>query len=147
MCFLLYIASDASLPDIAWDELHPDLSTNALSDYEIPIGEKLIGRNRKYVSSEQGCGCGYRSLTFQNGTWPDSASSGSTKPAIKGIAIHNSLYRFVKTALDQRYDVSLYGCWDGDFSEPKAGDSAILAEIICDSSFYFRERMLYKIKC
>lgn len=71
MCFVLYIGADQKIPIIPWDEKERKLNTQEIGDYDRAVKNHLTRKNQKYVGSDQGCGCCFRFVTFQNGEWSE----------------------------------------------------------------------------
>ncbi len=148
MCFLLYMSTDADIPTIAWDEHKRKLNTAELTEYEKGITRHFTKTNIKYIGSDQGCGCGFRYVRLEGagGGWPSECMIGSKYyTGQPEQPMHQQLHDFLKKYLDAGYDVELYGCWDGEFSEASEGHKNICIADILDKRFFFRERYKYTI--
>lgn len=105
-----------------------------------------------YVGSSLGCGCGFRSVSFQNGDWPEEGivEQGECEPPDEHLPNHQQLHDLVVSLLEaddgEEHYVELYGYWDGDEQYPTAHEEVILPSRLLDEAFWFRERGLYRIK-
>ena len=146
MCFVLYIAADAPIPDIPFDTDAPALNTQPLSDREFPLHAVFRNSNVKFLGSSNHCGCGYRHLSYQNGEWPEEHLIG-TDPEFgtDTQADHECLRQFMIDQLQKNDEIELYGCWDGDFEHPPARREIICAEDIGGDDFFLRERCHYTV--
>ena len=108
MCFVLYMAADALIPDIPFDSNAPALNTQPISDRESPLQDIFHQRNVKFLGSSNHCGCGYRHLSYQNGEWPEEyLIDTATEFGAETQADHESLHRFM---VDQLQFDSLGSC-------------------------------------
>ena len=147
MCFVLYIATDLPVTSIAWDEHDRKLNTKDLTDHDAAVADHFHKPYRKYVGSDQGCGCGFRHVLFQDGEWPEECMIASEDYTGEDQQPnHEQLHQLLGELLKSSKAVELYGCWDGDFHEPAAGHEVLPIERIFDHAFYFRERFAYTIK-
>ena len=146
MCFVLYVAADAPIPDIPFHTDAPALNTQPLSDQEFPLRDVFGKPNVKFLGSSNHCGCGYRHLSFQNGEWPEEYLIG-TDPEFGADkqADHEALHRFVVQQLRDNDRIELYGCWDGDFQYPPARNEVISVDDLLKNDFFLRERCLYTV--
>ncbi len=141
MCFVLYMAADAAIPDIPFNTNAPALNTHPLSERESPLHDIFRKRNVKFLGSSNHCGCEYRHLSFQNGDWPEEYLIG-TDPEFSGEtqADHEALYRFMVDQLQHNDNIELYGIWDGDFQHPPARHEMIGVDELIIDDFFLRER-------
>ncbi len=147
MCFVLYIGTDESLPSIPWDEKDRHLNTEDLGEHDGTVARHFSKSHTKYLGSDQGCGCGFRHVTFQNGEWPEEWNIGHN-PDYDGSdekQIHQELYDFISQLLNSNPTIELYGCWDGDFAEPIEHREEITLGHLLDRKFFFRERGFYTV--
>ena len=146
MCFVLYMAADAEIPDIPFDADAPALNTQSLSNSELPLRDVFHKRHMKFLGSSNGCGCGYRYLSYQDGQWPEEYLIG-TDPESDADAQpeHESLHRFILDQLQHNDKIELYGCWDGDFRHPPARHDVIGVDDLISDDFFLRERCHYTV--
>jgi hypothetical protein len=103
MCFLLFIACDAPVPTIPWDENDRKLNTQDLHDSEKPIIKHFSKSHYKYIGSDEGCGCGFRNITYYYGKWPDESMIGSEYyTGEEEQPNHEQLFDFLKTYLRKK---------------------------------------------
>ncbi len=146
MCFVLYLATGQPVRSIPWDEHDTKLNTGDLTDYDAGVSIHFRKPNLKYVGSDQGCGCGFRHVSYQNGQWPEEAMIGSEDYTGEDQqANHSQLHHLLSELLQSGEALELYGCWDGDFLEPAAGHEDLPVNRILDRKFYFRERYGYTV--
>lgn len=145
MCYVLYIGTDHPLPTIPWKEDDRKLNTADLSDNDRAVAAHFTKPHQKYLGSYTGCGCGFRHLTFQNGSWPEEPMIGSEHYTGEDEQpIHQQLHDYISELLtDENSQIELYGCWDGDFVYPSAGSATIPLSLLLDKTFFFRERFGY----
>lgn len=147
MCFVLYLGTDQPVRTIPWDDRNPKLNTQDLTELDAGVARHFEAAHVKYLGSDQGCGCGFRHVSYQNGEWPEESMIGfehytgeDQQPA------QEQLHAFLKEQLAYVDRVELYGCWDGEFMEPSAGTAELPLDRILDHDFYFRERFGYTIR-
>lgn len=148
MCYVLYIGTDHPLPTIPWDENDRKLNTADLKDYDFEIAVHFTKPHQKYLGSDQGCGCGFRNVSFQNGEWPEETMIGTEGYTGEDQQpIHQQLHDFIANLLTgEDTTVELYGCWEGNANEPSAGGETILLSRQLDKAFHFRERFDYTVR-
>ena len=147
MCFVLYIGTDEPLPTTPWDEKNRHLNTEDLGEHDEAVAKHFSKAQTKYLGSDQGCGCGFRHVTLQNGGWPEEWNIGRN-PDYDGSEeepIHQELYDFISALLSSNQSIELYGCWDGDFADPFEHSEEIDFERLLDRTFFFRERGFYTV--
>lgn len=146
MCFVLYMAADALIPDIPFDSNAPALNTQPISDRESPLQDIFHQRNVKFLGSSNHCGCGYRHLSYQNGEWPEEyLIDTATEFGAETQADHESLHRFMVQQLQHNDKIELYGCWDGDFQHPPTRHEMIAVAELIRRDFFLRERCHYTV--
>ena len=147
MCFVLYIGTDEPLPTISWDKTNRHLNTEDLGENDRRVAKHFTKPQTKYLGSDQGCGCGFRHVTLQDGEWPEEWNIGPNPDydGTKEDQIHHELFEFISPILDTLGTVELYGCWNGDFSEPVEHREEIVLDRLLDRKFFFRERGFYTI--
>jgi hypothetical protein len=144
MCFVLYMATDVPVPTIPWNENNRRLNTQDLSEHDRLVASHFTKPYKKYVGSDLGCGCGFRSVSFQNGEWPEEAMIGyEDHTGEEEQPNHQQLFDFLAGLMCENREIELYGCWDGDFVELSAGHAKIALSKILDKKFFFRERYKY----
>lgn len=147
MCFVLYLGTDQPVGTIPWNDRNPKLNTQDLTELDAGVVRHFEAPHVKYLGSDQGCGCGFRHVSYQNGEWPGESmigkehdTGGEQQPN------HEQLHAFLKELLEQSDRVELYGCWDGEIMEASAGVAELPLDRILDRDFYFRERHGYTIR-
>ena len=100
-----------------------------------------------YVGSDLNCGCGFRHLSFQNGGWPEEWLIAEGEMQTEGTEKnHLELHGLLTDALRHSPVVELYGCWADDFREKTEGEQDIQPDDILSDRFFFRERVLYRLR-
>lgn len=148
MCFVLYIGTDDPLPTIPWQENDPHLNTADLTEHDRAVAKHFSKPYTKYLGSEQGCGCGFRNVSCQDGVWPEEWLIGQEKDydGTSEAKIHQELHDFVLKRLHDNRTIQLFGCWDGEFELPVVCRDNIEINKLLDHSFFFRERCLYTVR-
>lgn len=147
MCFILHIASSARVARRDWDENNRHLCVKDVHGVEADIRAHFSLPEIAYIGSSLGCGCGFRSVSFQGGDWPEEwmIEQGECDPPDDHIQDHDELYDLVSSLLSEGHSVELYGCWDGDERCETSHQQTIPAHRLLDEKFWFRERGLYRI--
>ena len=147
MCFILHIASTRKATRISWDEKDRHLCVEDIHGDANVVRSHFTLPEVAYVGSSLGCGCGFRSVSLQNGGWPEEwmIEQGECDPPEDHVQDHQELYDLVISLIDDGGFVELYGCWDGDERDTAEHREAILASRLLDDGFWFRERGLYTI--
>lgn len=146
MCFTLYIASNHKAPRLAWDEKERHLSIADLHANAEAVRLHFTLSEVAYVGSDINCGCGFRSVTFQDG-WPGEwlIEQGEVDPPDNHMQNHQELYNLVASLFDSDLSVELYGCWNGDERDQTEIEEQIPPSRLLETNFWFRERCLYRI--
>jgi len=151
MCFVLYAASNLAMPEIAWNESSPAFHSTRIGLCESIVGKHFTKIQRCYIGSHQGCGCGFRHLTFQRDGWPEEELIGTDyfqslqSDQSSYDANHQKLRDYVEPLLEHNATVELYGCWSGEEdSLPESRQDIRLSHLV-SQEFYFRERGLYTV--
>lgn len=141
------MASTTKVPRHAWDENNRHLCVEDIHGVEKDIRAHFSLPEIAYVGSSLGCGCGFRSVSFQNGGWPEEwmIEQGECEPPDDHIQDHQELYDLVSSLLSDGQPVELYGCWDGDERDETVHRESLPASRILDTGFWFRERGFYRI--
>ena len=146
MCFVLYLACGVPVPTILWDEAARKLNTHDLSEHEADVAMHFTKRFTKYVGSDQCCGCGFRNVKIQDEVWPEEDFIGSQHyTGDEEQPNHEQLHKLVTSLLGQAASVQVYGCFDGEFTEPVESRASINVNRLLDVDFYFRERGFYEV--
>ena len=148
MCFILHLASQLKLETFAWnpDDRHvwvgaphgdPELVKSHFSLPEVA-----------YIGSDMGCGCGFRSIVFQSGGWPEEwiIDQGECDPPDSSLQNHQELHDLIRPFLEAGEAIELYGCWDGEESYRTEHQEEIRSGRLLEPNFWFRQRGLYKIQ-
>jgi hypothetical protein len=148
MCFILHLASRRRVPRVAWDEKDRRLNIGEIHGDPEAVRAHFTLPEVAYVGSSLGCGCGFRSVSFQGGDWPEEGliALGEAEPPEDHLRDHQELHDLVVSLLDEGGRVELYGCWDGDEREAAAHAVEIPATRLLEGDFWFRERALYGIR-
>lgn len=147
MCFVLYIASPKPLPIIPWDEVTRGIHTEELSERDTQVRSQFTLPHVRYIGSDTHCGCGFRSATFQNGSWPEEEwRPDDDTRHIKAQPNHERLIAFVKQHLADEASCEFYGQWEDDFSAAALSDQVIELDQIADLEFYFRDKGHYTVR-
>jgi hypothetical protein len=147
MCFMLHIATHCKLSRRAWNEDDRHVWIGDISEHADAVREHFFLPNIAYVGSDLNCGCGFRSVSFQNGGWPEECLSAEGKKDIEGTEKnHLELHGILNDLLRHSTTVELYGCWANDYGEKTEGNLEIIADDILSEKFFFRERVRYEVQ-
>lgn len=186
MCFQLFIAASIAIPEIHASSASPEIESregvsisipppyNGISTEDIapahPIRTILELPHIKYLSSSNGCGCGFRygwwdeekQVDLEKNPWIREAYSFWFEGYNDGIFIEDSGAAYIGDGdninqhqladllkqLFQTADgaaVQLYGCWEGDEREPIQKRVVIFPEQVRDYQFAFHPHYLYTV--
>jgi hypothetical protein len=147
MCFILHIASKRKIERISWNETDRHLCIEDIHGHPDQVRSHFTLPEIAYVGSSLGCGCGFRSVSFQNGGWPEEwmIENGECEPPVDHIQDHQELYNLVISQIRDEGCIEIYGYWDGDEQEKTEHEEPISASRILYTGFWFRERGLYRI--
>jgi hypothetical protein len=141
------MATDCSLSRRAWNQDDRHVWIGDVDEHAESVREHFSMPNIAYVGSDLNCGCGFRHVSFQSGGWPEEwliAEGGmNTEGTVKN---HQELHALLTDMLRRSAVIELYGCWAGDYSEKTEGEQEIEADDILAEQFFFRERILYRVK-
>jgi hypothetical protein len=149
MCFTLHIATDCELPRLAWNEADRHVWVGDLDESSQAVKGHFSLPFVAYVGSDLNCGCGFRHFGSQNGDlsgdeeWLVSEGFVSTEGTERN---HRELHAVLIDALGRSPVVELYGCWAGEYGERAEGDRDIQPDDILSDRFFFRERVLYRVR-
>jgi hypothetical protein len=140
MCFVLYVGARVAPPIVAASGgmVKGRLHTRALRECDAPVRAHFTLPHVVYVGSDQGCGCGFRHVSFQQGCWPeeewcDEAKAKATQPN------HESLVAFLREHFGGEAFVELYGCWSGDEGRPEIERREVELAKLRSPGFHFHE--------
>lgn len=148
MCFVLYLGAECRPPLSHWEAQDRRVYVEVLTPETETVNSRFTQPEVVYVGSSLGCGCGFRSVSFQDGEWPEQflVDSGDREPPDDHPSNHRELFDLVMGLLDRGVRiVELYGCWSGDEQEQTEQLEEIPPSKLLDDKFWFRERVLYRI--
>ena len=131
MCRMLYIASNAVLPLLPWDEDHPGFHVTELGENEKTVAAKFRNTHVYYAGPYEGCGCG-----FQAGECPGYEDEDID---LKTNSL-NGLAKYIDDQLINGSEIELFGCWDGDQSKSIEHTRTIFTEFFRKNNFWFKDR-------
>lgn len=148
MCFVLYLGAECRPPLSQWETQDRRAYVESLTPETETVKSHFTKPEVVYVGSSLGCGCGFRSVSLQNGEWPEEFlfESGDGIPPDDHVKNHRELFDLVMGLFDRGVRiVELYGCWSADEQEQTEHRAEIPATRLLDDKFWFRERVLYRI--
>ena len=144
---MLHVATGCALPKRAWNEQAPHVWIGDVNEEAEPVREHFSLPSIAYVGSDLNCGCGFRSVMFQNGGWPEEYLIAEGEIETEGTQRnHQELHAALTDALRHSVVVELYGCWTDHYREKTEGEQEIEADDILSQEFFFRERVLYRVR-
>lgn len=148
MCFMLHMASTRRVERVPWNGNDRHLCVDDVGRAAEDVGAHFSLPDVAYVGSSLGCGCGFRSVSFQNGGWPGAGilESGGGEPPEDHARDHQELHDLVVSLIREGRCVELYGCWAGDEREKAEREERVPPSRLLDDEFWFRERVLYGIE-
>jgi hypothetical protein len=147
MCFILHMASTARVPRRAWDGNDRRLCVEEIHGVEEDVRAHFSLPEIASIGSSLGCGCGFRSVSFHQGDWPEEwmIQQGECEPPDDHLRDHKELHDLVSSLLSEGHPVELYGCWDGEERDPTMHTETLGSDHLLDIGFWFRHRGLYRI--
>ncbi len=148
MCFELYLGAECRPPLSQWKTQDRRVYVESLTPETETVKSHFTQPEVVYVGSSLGCGCGFRSVSFQDGEWPEQFlfDSGDREPPDDHTSNHRELFELVTQLLDHETKVvELYGCWSDDVQEQTEQLEEIPPSKLLEDKFWFRERVLYRI--
>jgi hypothetical protein len=110
MCMAVYIAADAPLAFISWDERLPAFHTTELNDEDEGVRGQFSKSHIIYAGSYEGCGCGFFKL--EHAEYEEPGDLAACRESL------SSLGDYLAGALRQHGSVELFTCWAGDQAQP-----------------------------
>lgn len=133
MCLAVYLASDASLPTIKWDESAPGFYLKAVA-----AGASALRRFRYqhvyYAGSHEGCGCGFS----KDGRDDEELQLCQANYEKLGAAISNA------TKAGAR--LQLFTCWEGEQSLEPTSMGRVSPSQITAHGFEFQQLHLLDVE-
>jgi hypothetical protein len=138
MCLMVYIASDQSLPLIAWDETAPAFYVTELHTTEQSVRHQFTKPFIYYAGSHEGCGCG-----FDYGQWPildsdDRNQEQAARETIRRLAIY-------LTSAVQSGTIEMFACWDGDQAAEPIERIAVIPAYFGGDAFAINEKQFLTV--
>ena len=147
MCFMLHISAGCPVTRRAWHEDDRHVWISDVDEQAAAVREHFSVPNVAYVGSDLNCGCGFRNVSFQNGDWPEECLIEEGEIDTEGTdKNHQELHAVLADTLARSVVVELYGCWAGDYGKKTEGEQDIESDAILSERFFFRERVLYRIR-
>jgi hypothetical protein len=133
MCFCLYLGSSKNPETILFQAPARGVWAGRLHKHDNPVREKFSLPCVSFLGSDQGCGCGFRNESTQDGIT-------QTQPN------HQSLVTFLKAHFSADTFVELYSCMWGEFSQAVAAQREIDLSQLAQADFRFDSRAYYRVR-
>ena len=144
---MLHISTDSRLARSIGNERYGHVWIGEVDQCAESVAQHFSLRHAAYVGSDLNCGCGFRNISFQGGGWPEQWLVDEGKMDIQGTdKNHRELHTLLLTALRDSELVELYGCSAGDYAEKTEQEHELDLDAILSERFFFRSRVLYRIK-
>lgn len=134
MCVMIYLASDAPLPTLEWEEGDPPILIEEVSNPPEPIRRHFTKKRIYSAVSHEGCGCGFQWGEFEGCEDEDELPAKQES--------RRRLAEYISAALEHQPAVEVYACWDCDQAMPAEQTKRVRPEYLVRESTYFREREL-----
>jgi hypothetical protein len=138
MCMMVYLAADALLREVAWNEAAPAFNTTALAPDELRVRRQFSKPYLIYAGSHNGCGCG-----FQLGEYPPEHTE-PDEMSNRRRSLHD-FAAYLREEIARVGEVQLFACWDGDQESPPEHHRGLTPSALEASSFFFLEKELSTI--
>ena len=149
MCYVLYIAGAAPLPEIEKQDFsqidpeqpdwasRPVFSVEALDASTEVVRQKFAEPFVCYAGSYGGCGCGFNEFLIRD--WEEPG-----EPDESQLAATRSR-EDLRAYIEAHGVTTLYGCWSGDEALPPVAHRTIELAALTDWGFEFPERVVMAI--
>lgn len=134
---MIYIAANASLPLVEWNEAAPCFYVKPSDDAAENVRRHFNGANVYYVGSWQGCGCG---LVYEPEPEESDDETISTRNDRELFA------RYLDVQLRSVPEIELFTCLDGNQHEPARAWSVISPADIRNGRFGYEEGSYAEIR-
>ncbi|CAN5244912.1 hypothetical protein BH20ACI2_BH20ACI2_20070 [soil metagenome] len=110
MCYYLYLASDADLPLVEWQENDRAYNVAELEHYDVEVKKRFSKSHIVFLGAHTGCSCGFLY---------DSAPYDDKRDEIEDEAARESIQKLVEylSAQAKNSSLELFACWNGDQGE------------------------------
>ena len=142
---IFYLGSSESLPIIERIDTVPSIHTTVIGKDDEGIRLHINQPFIVYIGTEEGCGCKFRHSLLDGTEWLEVTDDDKEYIELEQ-QYQQLLFEYIKGNVSKNKNVEVYGCWDGNLSEPKKFESEITLEEMLQKNFYFKEQGLYKIK-
>lgn len=140
MCFFLYLASNNELKTKEWNEENLEVVISSKIDISFGETEKFKKENIYFVSSTEGCGCGFRQkFDVEHLDYLE------IDQKLEKDKNHHQLFELIKKILVNEDYIELFGCWDGDQETKVEFRREVKLDVLSSETFYFREKELIKV--
>ena len=145
MCFMLYLATDGKIKNCPFNDKTPNVCIESVDD-DINLEGIFSLSTTKYIGSDLGCGCGFRSCSKKlnpdlepENYWVDDEEFNDSAEN------HQKLKSIIDALLRNGNKVELIGYWAGDEGEPPWSEFDLNISRITEKQFVFFEGVKYKI--
>lgn len=144
MCMAYYLGSETDAPLTApWSEASPAFHVSDPGECEFVVRQHLAFPCIRYIGAHTGCGCGFRcSHDGCIDTDPDDPDEDDPDEDAAAQADHEALVAYLQAMPTQPRLMQIYGCWEGDESEPPEHFRTCSISELASSDFGFQEREL-----
>jgi len=127
---VLYIASDAPLELIPWDEARPSFHVSSLTPDDDLVRRQFGVSHACYAGSHEGCGCG-----FQLGEYPgfDDEEAPQKRDSLTALA------QYIDTRLALGRTIELFACWAGREAKPPERMRSLSTAELRAEQFFFHD--------
>ncbi|HEY3928053.1 MAG TPA: hypothetical protein VGL89_06750 [Candidatus Koribacter sp.] len=142
MCYLLFARTTLPLVQKEWRKETTEVCAAPLNESEYPVAGNFAPGIVQVISSTSGCGCYFPFVEHQRGAWRWDDDLDDETIANEQIN-REGLARLLQTSEEDF--VELYGCWIDKVREPIQDREQVTLNDIVQSSFRFRELVLYRV--
>lgn len=134
MCLAVYMASDRSLPLVAWNEKAPAFYVANLHTEDTGVRKQFTLPHVYYIGSHEGCGCGF-------------LKEGEVGEAFEQC--HNNylhLAEYIRRVQQDGAIIELFSCWEGDQEEEPELLEVVMPMDLEKPEYQFREKLSAQIQ-
>ena len=128
MCRYLYLASDAPLPLIEWEESRPAFNVAELQDYDLDVVKQFTKPHIVFLGAHTVCSCCF---AYDSEPPEDEREEMEDRDARESV---RELIQFLSDEA-QKSPLELFACWNGDQGETPVETLTVSPNYFCGSEF------------
>ncbi len=144
MCMVVYIASEAPLTRISWDDEAPAFHVADIPASHESALERLTLPHKAYIGSHEHCGCGFQ-LREHEFAWEltedELEGEAETKRSLAALA------DYLDAHLAAGHPIQVFAAWNGGDGKPPEHSRVIRTVDLRGERFFFLDGELSTVEC